>query len=62
MKGPPSTRINDLTIVSSIYPTRGESQESRADRKPDEPMTAIPSMGVSKYFKVSGGRLVEVNK
>jgi hypothetical protein len=30
-----------------------------ADRKPGEPMTARPSVGVSKYLKVAGGRLVE---
>ena len=30
-----------------------------ADRKPDEPMTAKPSLGVSKYLKVEDGTLVE---
>jgi len=33
-----------------------------ADRKPDEPMTANPSVGVSKYFKVANSRLVEITK
>ena len=33
-----------------------------ADRKPNEPMTATPTMGVSKYFKISNGKLVEVIK
>jgi hypothetical protein len=33
-----------------------------ADRKPNEPMTARPSMGVSKYLKVSGNALIEARK
>jgi hypothetical protein len=31
-----------------------------ADRKPDEPMSAQPSVAVSKTFKLDGGSLVEV--
>ena len=31
-----------------------------ADRKPGEPMSAQPSVGVSKYFKVVNGKLAEV--
>ena len=30
-----------------------------ADRKPGEPMTTQPSVGVSKYYKVEKGKLVE---
>ena len=30
-----------------------------AERKPNEPLTARPSVGQSKYFMVSGGELVE---
>lgn len=33
-----------------------------ADRNPGEPMTTRPSLGVSRYFKVSSGQLVEVPK
>ena len=33
---------------------------SYADRKPGEPMTASPSVGVSMYLRVTGGRLVVV--
>src|SRR3989344_4855255 len=32
------------------------------DRKANEPMTTSPSIGVSKYFKVSGNILAEINK
>ncbi len=33
-----------------------------ADRKEGEPMTANPSVGVSKYFKFENGNLVEIKK
>ena len=33
-----------------------------AERRADEPMTAEPSVGVSKYLKVSDGRLSEITK
>lgn len=33
-----------------------------AERKPDEPMTASPSVGVSKYLKINGNQLIEINK
>ena len=31
-----------------------------ADRKSDEPFSAVPSVGVSKYFKVVGSELLEI--
>lgn len=40
----------------------GEVIVNYAERKPGEPMTARPSIGVSKYLKISGDRLVEVAK
>ncbi len=33
-----------------------------ADRKPGEPFSTDPSVGVSKYLKVTGGTLVEVSR
>lgn len=33
-----------------------------AERRPGEPMTAQPSIGVSKYLRVVSGRLVEVDQ
>ena len=33
-----------------------------ADRGPAEPMTAPPSIGVSRYFKVIGGQLAEIKQ
>jgi len=32
-----------------------------ADRKEDEPMTAQPSVGVSRYFQINGDELIEIN-
>jgi hypothetical protein len=32
-----------------------------ADRKPGEPFSTAPSMGVTKYLKIMGGQLVEMN-
>lgn len=40
----------------------GEIILNYADRKIDEPMVARPSIGVSKYFKVSENRLIEIEK
>jgi len=38
----------------------GEIIVNYADRKPNEPMTATPSVGVSRYFKISDGELTEM--
>jgi hypothetical protein len=38
----------------------GEIIVNYADRKPSDPMTAEPSVGVSKYLKIQKGSLVEV--
>lgn len=40
----------------------GEIILNYADRKIDEPMVAHPSIGVSKYFKVSENKLIEIEK
>lgn len=40
----------------------GEIIFNYAERKPQEPMTASPSVGVSKYLKVISGVLTEVQK
>jgi len=38
----------------------GEVVVNYADRAPGEPMTAQPSVGVTKYLKIEGAMLVEV--
>ena len=46
---PQSTTIKD-GIITVNY----------ADRKASEPMTAVPTQGVSRYFRIVNGSLVEV--
>lgn len=56
------------TNADRIAPQNIEFREFRggnilancADRKPGEPMTAQPSVGVTRVFKLSDGTLVEV--
>jgi len=48
---PQTLEIRDAVIIANY-----------ADRKPGEPMTADPSVGVSKYFRVESGELQEVAK
>jgi hypothetical protein len=40
----------------------GEVIVNYADRKPTDPMTTQPSVGVTRYFKAEGATLVEVKK
>jgi hypothetical protein len=40
----------------------GQVVVNYADRRLDEPMTAKPSVGVTRYFKAEGNTLVEVKK
>lgn len=40
----------------------GEIVVNYADRKQDEPMTAQPSMGISRYFKIETNTLIEIEK
>jgi hypothetical protein len=47
---PQNTSIDHATILVNY-----------ADRKPDEAFTSPPSVGISKYFKVIDGVLVEAN-
>lgn len=58
---------NAIFLGDRIAPQTTEFQNGEiivnyATRKPDEPMTTPPSVGVSKYFKVSDSRLVEIQK
>jgi hypothetical protein len=55
---------NAILLGDRIAPQTTEIKNGQlivnyADRKPGEPMTAQPSVGVSKYFKINGGELVE---
>ena len=46
---PQNTEIKNGTIIANYV-----------DRLPDEPMSAQPSVGVSRTFKVEGGKIVEI--
>lgn len=58
------TGTNAIFLGDRIAPQTTEFRDgliivNYADRKPDEPMTARPSQGVSKYLKVVNSVLVE---
>jgi len=60
-----SQGTNAILLGDRIAPQTTEIREGKiivnyAERKPDEPMTARPSVGVSKYFKIQGNTLVEL--
>jgi hypothetical protein len=46
---PQNTQIKDGVIIANYV-----------DRLPNEPMSAEPTMGVSRYFKVENNKLVEI--
>jgi len=59
--------MNALFLGDRIAPQtteirNGEIIVNYADRKPGEPMTTAPSIGISKYFKVINSRLIELIK
>lgn len=58
---------NGILLGDRIAPQTTEFKDGQiivnyADRKPTEPFTTEPSVGVSKYLKISGESLVEVAK
>jgi len=52
--------IGDRIALQTTNIKDGEICVNYADRKVDEPRTAAPSVGVTKYLKVENDRLVEV--
>ena len=52
--------LGDRIAPQTTEIKNGELIVNYADRKPGEPMTAPPSIGISKYLKISGTTLVEV--
>lgn len=53
--------VGDRIAPQTTEYRNGEIIVNYADRKGGEPMTAVPSVGVSRYFKISENSLVEVN-
>lgn len=58
-KGTNAILLGDRISPQTTNYNNGEVVVNYADRKPGEPMTADPSVGVSRYFKVQGDFLVE---
>ena len=54
--------LGDRIAPQTTAINNGEITVNYADRKPSDPMTAQPSVGVSKYFRVENGILVLVNE
>lgn len=57
--------LNSILLGDRIAPQNtsidsGEIVTNYADRRPEEPMSAQPSVGVSKYLKVIDGVLTEI--
>jgi len=57
-KGTNAIFLGDRIAPQTVEIKNGEAIFNYAERKTGEPMTAQPSLGVSKYFTVSGGVLV----
>lgn len=58
--------LNAILLGDRIAPQTTEFRDGKiivnyADRKPGEPMTAQPTVGVSRYFQVQGDKLIEVS-
>lgn len=52
--------LGDRIAPQNINISNGSVAVNYAVRKDDEPMTADPSVGVTKYLKIQAGELVEV--
>jgi len=61
-KGTNAILLGDRIAPQTTEFRNGEIIVNYADRKPGEPLTAKPSVGISKYFKITDGRLAEVQK
>lgn len=60
--GTQAVLLGDRVAPQTLEVRDGAIIANYADRKPGEPMTAKPSVGVSKHFSIEGGELKEVTK
>jgi len=58
-KGTNAVFLGDRIAPQTTQVNNGEIIVNYADRKQGEPMTAQPTIGISRYFKVEGEKLVE---
>lgn len=61
-KGTNAILLGDRIAPQTTEFRNGEIIVNYADRGSNEPMTASPSIGVSKYFKISDNKLIEIKK
>jgi hypothetical protein len=59
------TTLNTIFLGDRVAPQNTQIKDgvvtaNYVDRLPTEPMVAEPTIGVSRYFKVEGGKLVEI--
>ncbi len=54
--------LGDRIAPQTTEIRNGEIIVNYADRKPGEPFSTLPSVGVSKYLKLSGEALIEVSR
>ena len=59
-EGTSGVLLGDRIAPQTTQIKNGEIIVTYADRNPGEPMTAIPSLGISKYLKVEGSTLVQI--
>ena len=60
-KGTNAIYIGDRIIVNSIVAKGGTITVNYLGRKKDDPMSAMPTVHVSKQIKIKGGQLFEVS-
>lgn len=61
-KGTNAILLGDRIAPQTTEFSNGKIIVNYADRKPNEPMSADPTVGVSRYFTISGENLAEVQK
>lgn len=61
-RGTNAILLGDRIAPQTTEFRNGEIIVNYAERKPGEPMTTSPSVGVSKYLKISDGQLVVIQK
>lgn len=54
--------LGDRIAPQSILIQNGQVVVNYADRKPGEPFTTAPSVGITKTLKVDNGMLAEVSR
>ncbi len=52
--------VGDRIAPQNVLISNGTITVNYADRKPGEPMTVQPSIGISRYFTVQGNNLAEI--